>query len=1013
MANPDDGTGTLSFGLVIRPILSEHCFPCHGPDANSRKADLRLDLRGQAEAVLVEEDGLESELVYRIESDDPLDQMPPPEAKNPLTESEVGLLKAWIAQGATYDQHWSFRPIHRPGIPEIEEFQRDLNPIDRFILARLESEGLEPRPEASRETLIRRLSFDLLGLPPTIPEIEAFLNDKGPDAYERLVDRLLDRPEFGERMAADWLDLARYSDTYGYQVDRERFVWPWRDWVINAFNQNMPYDQFLTWQLAGDCLPNASDEQILATTFNRLHPQKVEGGSVPEEFRVEYVADRTNTVSTAFLGLTLECARCHDHKYDPISQREYYQLFAFFNNIDEAGLYSYFTQSVPTPTLKLLDSGTKGQLSDLREAINQAEDALSDLDQQYRDQLWIWVTHTVEDGLPENAIPGEIGYLSFDETMKEPHRSVPGKIGNAVQLNGDDAIQLEVGNFRRFEPFSVALWLNPPDVKERAVVFHRSRAWTDAGSRGYQLLLEEGRLSASLIHFWPGNAIRVRAIEPLPTNHWSHVAITYDGSSRADGLKILLDGQPIRTEVVRDSLTKNITGGGGDQIAIGARFRDRGFTGGLVDEFRVFDRRLTTLEVAELAGRSTIEDQIRGATVGEQLPSASSLLEYYREVVDPEYRELLERLQSAREQYCKLEDSQTEIMVMREQEDRRLTFLLERGAYDAPAEAVLPLPPSILPPMPVDPTKPNDRLDLANWLTSDEHPLTARVAVNRFWQICFGRGLVRTPEDFGSQGEPPTHPELLDWLAAEFRSSGWDLKRMIKLIVCSATYRQDSVTSEELRRIDPSNKRWARFPSYRLPAEMIRDNALGTSGLLVRTIGGPPAKPYELAASFKPINPDNGQGLYRRSLYTYWKRTAPAPVLMTLDASKRDVCTVNRERTATPLQALVLLNDPQLIEAARKLGERTLRQVGIDPDPLVTSMTRSLWSRSPSDAELRILRDFYQRQQKVFADDPEAARQFLETGNTPIPTDLPLDTLAASGMVANLLMNFDACVTKR
>ena len=463
------------------------------------------------------------------------------------------------------------------------------------MLRRLESAKLEPAPPAARHRLLRRLTFDLTGLPPTLQEIDEFLADKSPAAYERAVDRLLKSERFGERMAAMWLDAARYSDTFGYQVDRDRFVWPWRDWVIRAFNNNLPYDQFLTEQLAGDLLPGCSDDQVLATTFNRLHPQKVEGGSTEEEFRVEYVSDRTQTIGTAFLGLTLECCRCHDHKYDPLSQKEYYQLSAFLDKIDESGLYSYFTQSVPTPTLLMADEATNDKLAALERQIAAAESQLQQTARQRREAFAAWLADPAK---PE--LPGRVAHLDFENQGDGANRGVPGRFGKAVRLSGDDGIGLKVGNFPRYAPFSVSLWINTPDVKERAVVFHRSRAWTDAGSRGYQLLLEEGRLSASLIHFWPGNAIRVKTKAAAPVGKWLHVAVTYDGSSRAGGLRIFVDGAEAETDTVRDNLYKQITGGGGDNITIGERFRDRGFTNGLVDEFQVFDRQLTALEVAHL-----------------------------------------------------------------------------------------------------------------------------------------------------------------------------------------------------------------------------------------------------------------------------------------------------------------------------------------------------------------------------------------------------------------------------
>lgn len=1018
--SPGVSEDKLSFSQDIHPILSDRCFVCHGPDASRREADLRLDLEEAAkDYVIVPGEPNDSELVSRIASDDPDLRMPPAGTKLSLTAEEIERIRRWVEQGAAWDQHWSFVPPKPSDVPQVDNDNWAHNAIDRFVLHRLEEEGLQPAPTACRETLIRRVTFDLTGLPPTLDELDAFLADSSPESFERVVDRLLASPRFGERVAADWLDAARYSDSYGYQVDRDRYVWPWRDWVVDAINRNLPYDQFITQQLAGDLLPNADDQTILATTFNRLHPQKVEGGSVPEEFRKEYVADRTQTIATAFLGLTMECCRCHDHKYDPISQREYYSLSAFFDNIDEAGLYSYFTNSVPTPTLLLADDVTKQKLADAEAAVQQAEQRLKSLatKQDAGFQQWLEAsprpepeTDAKQDSEPHAQVPGRIAYLDFEQPAKAPNETRPGKIGNAVKLTGDDGVGLKVGNFHRFDPFSVALWVNPPDEKERAVVFHRSRAWTDAASRGYELLIEDGRLSAALIHFWPGNAIRVRTCEKLSLKTWTHVAVTWDGSSRAEGLQIYVNGSPAETEVVRDNLFKNITGGGGDNISIGERFRDRGFADGLVDEFQVFARELTPIEVAQLHDGASLKSLMEKKA--NELSDAESerLRAYYLANVDDLYGQALVDLRAAREAHCKLADAVQEIMVMREMPESRPTYLLRRGAYDAPVELVEPGTPSALPPFG---DRPRNRLGLAQWLTSPEHPLTSRVAVNRLWQMTFGLGLVRTPEDFGSQGDPPTHQELLDWLANDFIEHGWDVKRLVKQLVMSATYQQSSQASAELIARDPENRLLARSSSYRLPAEMLRDNALAVSDLLVDQIGGPPAKPYEVEVSFKPVGRDHGAGLYRRSLYTYWKRTAPAPAMMTLDAAKREVCRVRRERTSSPLQAFVLLNGTQFVEAARALSCHLLERHGDDASALLKDMFRMLSSRSPNEQELLVLSELFDQQLQSFRASPEDAGKYLDVGEWKAATDIEPAKLAAVATLANMLLSYDECVIRR
>ena len=998
----------ISFNRDVLPVLSDRCFLCHGPDEATREAELRFDIEGAvSDDVIAPGNPEKSEFFHRITSDDPDVRMPPTDSKLALTQGEINILGQWIKEGAKWQQHWSFIPPQKTALPKVSDGNWYRNEIDHFILASQEENGLSPASETTKERLIRRLSFDLTGLPPSLTEIDEFLDDKQPGAVERVVDRLLKSSAYGERMATDWLDAARYSDTYGYQVDRDRFVWPWRDWVVRAFNRNMPYDQFITEQLAGDLLPNATDDQILATTFNRLHPQKVEGGSVPEEFRIEYVADRTQTFATAFLGLTMECCRCHDHKYDPLSQKEYYQLSAFFDNIAEAGLYSYFTPSVPTPTLVMADEATKSKIAAERQAIEKVEQALTEHadSKAARQAFEAWLKMGPK---LETLIPGQVAHLDFEGDQSGGNKSVEGKFGKALELSGDDAVGLMVGNFRRFEPFSVSLWMNTPDVKERAVVFHRSRAWTDAGSRGYQLLIEDGRLSASLIHFWPGNAIRIRTKSQLPIKQWHHVVVTWDGSSRANGLSIYVNGKLADCDVVRDNLYKNITGGGGDNIAIGERFRDRGFTNGLVDEFKVFDRQLTRIEVAQLLDGKSLGDALKRSSAASDI---KSLYDYYLATVNAEYRKKLTTLREKRKELNGVADGLSEIMVMREEPTRRETFLLNRGAYDARTEKVIPETPGVLTALPEGAVR--NRLGLAKWLTQSEHPLAARVVVNRIWQMVFGQGLVRTPEDFGRQGQPPTHPELLDWLAVDFVEHGWDVKRLLKQIVLSATYRQSSTPSNDSFAKDPQNLLVSWSPTFRLPAEMLRDNALAASGLLVRKIGGAPAKPYEVEVSFKPVKPDKGEGLYRRSLYTYWKRTGPAPVMMTLDASKRDVCRVRRERTSTPLETFVLMNGPQFVEAARVLSETIVKEHADDEAAALTELFRTLTGRPPTDDELTILTELHAQQLDYFVSNPGKAAEYLKTGQRVADEKLDANRLAALSTVANALFSFDEVVNRR
>lgn len=1027
----------IDYNWHIKPILSDRCFFCHGPDDQTRHADLRFDTReglfaaleySEASHVVVPGKPEESELFLRVASQSDGHRMPPSESKLSLTANEIGLLRRWIEQGADWKEHWSLLPPGKGPLPEVQDDGWVRNEIDHFVLDRLQREDLLPAAEVDRERLIRRVTLDLTGVPPTLDEIERFLSDDSPGAYERLVDRLLASERFGERMAVDWLDAARYADTFGYQADVYRDVWPYRDWVIRALNDNLPYDQFITWQLAGDLLPNATRDQRIATAFNRLHRQTNEGGSVEEEFRVDYVADRTDTLGAAFLGLTLGCARCHDHKYDPVSQREYFQLFAFFDNIDESGLYSHFTNAMPNPTLLLTTDDQQQQIAAAETEIQQAEQRRAELVDRRRDAFVDWLRQRPTASAMADLIGDfpldsiEDGQLVNLANEAQPAKAsdapqvVPGRIGSGLLLSGENNITTSVGGgFTRDDAFSVALWVKVPDEKDRAVIFHRSRAWTDAGSRGYQLLIEDGRWSASLVHFWPGNAIGIQASEPAPIGRWTHVVMAYDGSSRADGLTLYVDGRPAEVQVIRDRLFKDITGGGSHELTIGQRFRDRGFRDGMVDHLQVFHRCLTPIEAAQLADGQSLDRLLQAADQELTEDQKQRLFEYYLSSFDEPYRQTLAELRRLRRHRSSLVEPVQELMVMEEMAEPRPTYLLERGDYGSPGELVPPGTPAAI--LAFDDHLPPNRLGLAQWLTDPRHPLTARVAVNRFWQILFGRGLVTTPEDFGNQGRLPSHPELLDWLAVSFVESGWDVKALIKRMVLSATYRQSSECELDLRVRDPENELLARGRSYRWPAEILRDQALAASGLLVDRIGGPPVKPYQPEGLWEEKSSarytrDAREGSWRRSLYTYWKRTSPPPAMVTLDAAEREVCTVAREATSTPLQALVLLNDPQYVEAARALADRVM-QADKDPDARLLQMFRLLTSRSPSEAQRQVLRSLYDQQQTAFAADPDAVGEFLQVGDHRADENSDPAELAALTVVAKMLLNYDETVMKR
>jgi hypothetical protein len=1047
LPSPPGEEPRIDFARDIRPLLSDRCFRCHGPDEAARKGDLRLDLRAAATADLGPDTPIvpghpeRSLVIERIRHPRAKKRMPPQASGLELSEDEIARIERWIAEGADYAEHWAFVPPRRPTLPAVRDEGWPRDDLDRLVLARLEAEGLAPAPEADRATWLRRVTFDLTGLPPTLSELDAFLADAAPGAHERVVDRLLSSPQYGERMAADWLDAARYADSYGYQNDVARRVWPWRDWVVQAFNDDLPYDEFATWQLAGDLLPDATRDQRLATAFNRLHRMTNEGGSVEEEFRVEAVADRVNTFGTVFLGLTVECARCHDHKFDPISQREYYGLFAFFDDIDECGLYSHFTGAVPTPTLWLPDAEQERELALLEGEVAAREADLAAVQAGADGSLATWRMQrpsalpiqgrvaAYDFETPEGRVVKSVGPEGPDGALAEHVTLLDDRNGTVLAFDGDSAATFEgLGAYTRDDPFTIALrlWIGQP--AERAVVLHRSKAWTDAGSRGYELLLEDGALSAALIHFWPGNALRVRAREPLPPETWLHVVMRYDGSSRAAGLDLWVDGVRVATDVIRDGLTRTIRGGGESALTLAERFRDRGLAGGRIDDLEVFDRALARPEIRELAHSR------RGALAEEVTVDAAALAndpEGERELfLGSHHAPALEAraaLHDARRARSQLVERIPEIMTMRAGGEPRTARVLGRGQYDAPGEPVEPGTPACVLPMDVggvgdagDAGARPDRLGLAQWLVDERNPLFARVAVNRLWQQLFGAGLVATPENLGNQGRVPELPELLDHLACELRASGWSQKALLRRIALSATYRQSSRASAEALARDPENRLYARGPRQPLSAEMLRDGALAASGLLVETIGGPPVKPYQPEGLWEEksgtvYQPDTGEGLWRRSLYGFWKRTSPPPAMMLFDAAKRDVCAVRRQRTCTPLQALALWNDPQQVEAARKLAERVLRENGPEAEDatLVADLFRRCTAQEPGPGESAALTELAGEALATFRADPTAVEGLLHVGAAPVDSTLEASRVAALTVVAGTLFSYDGTVVLR
>jgi mono/diheme cytochrome c family protein len=1040
----------IDFNYHIKPILSDNCFACHGPDENKIEANLRLDLKESALAALGEHkdhyaivpgNTKKSAVYNRITSTDPEIMMPPPESNLKLSEQEVALITRWIEQGAAYKPHWAFIKPEKTAVPQVENTAWVNNDIDHFTLAKLEEKGFKPSEKASKETLIRRVSFDLTGLPPTVEEVDDFLKDNAPDAYENLVNRLLKSPHYGERMASEWLDVARYADSHGYQDDGMRNMWPWRDWVIQFFNENMPYDDFILWQIAGDMLPNTTKEQKLATGFNRNHLQSQEGGIVDEEYRVEYVADRTATLGKGFLALSTECARCHDHKYDPISQQEYFELYAFFNNVNDTGQSPYMGEA--SPTVIITDEKVDKLLSYVKEKMQEQEQKTDRDREEYRKGFDQWLTKVK--GNPQQPVKLEdrIGHYPLDKLVDDKYinlvnkdkpadmvvsqnnkdlKIAEGKFGKAVKLVGDSYVDLgkEIGYFERNEPFTISIWLRTLKDSLHGAVFSKSGGFAN-GYRGYDLMLrEDGRLSASLNHTWPANAIEVHTTDKIPVDEWVHLVMTYDGSSKAKGLGIYLNGKPMEFDIFTDHLKRSILTYGKDKetwgnprnLRIGSRDNET-LSDALVDEFSVFDRRLSAVEISGLYGTA---DPIMVYLKEED---HQALLDYYLLNVSSAYQQHFKTLTNLRGEENEILSAQPEVMVMGDRKEPRSTFILDRGAYDAPTKQVYPSTPEAVLEFPEE--LPKNRLGLAKWLIHEENPLTARVAVNRYWQMIFGRGIVKTSDDFGNQGDLPSHPELLDWLAVKFRESGWHVKELLKLMVTSATYQQSSVLNKELKEKDPANVWLARGPSYRMPAEMIRDNALAASGLLVEKIGGRSVKPYqpdglweELAIRNATVyEPDSGSNLYRRGLYTIWKRSSPPPSMVIFDASDKYLCTVKRQNTNTPLQALVLLNDPQYLEAARMLAERMIKEGGDQLDEQITYGFRLMTSRKPDEPEMQILQNLYEAELDEFRSSPAAADSLLQVGEQPRDQSLPENQVAALTVVVSTLINYDQAVYKR
>jgi len=1073
----------IDFNRDIKPILSDKCFVCHGPDATAKKIKLRLDSEaaalvdlGKGRHAIAPNHPEQSELIRRITANNELERMPPVNSGHKLSPREIELVTEWIRQGAKWQQHWAFVAPVRPPLPPVRNSNWPKNAIDSFVLAKLESENLQPSPEADRATLLRRVSFDLTGLPPTSKELDDFLNDKTPNAYERAVDRLLASPAYGERLAFEWLDAARYADTNGYQIDGERSMWRWRDWVIAAFNRNMPFDQFTVEQLAGDLLPHPTLDQRIATAFNRNHRTNAEDGLVPEEYRIEYVVDRVDTTSTVFLGLTMGCARCHNHKYDPLTQKEYYQFSAYFNSIPEDGRSSNYGNSAPwiaapTPAQqrqsKLLER--KIALAETRLAALMKASALtqrrweqglrSNANVQWFPADNLLVRHAMDEGalLQVTGNMAKINLARPDDAKEAPKdpladakKDDPGfrngnptfvasPTGRGVRFDGK--LYFDAGKTANFDyrdrlkdykdNFAVSAWIYPEADQSGAIVTHMAdtAGETDSGltkNRGWGLFFNNGKIHFNLVSVWADDSYRVETADKLPLNQWHHVVATFNSAEPLDKVKIFINGREANLKVNLGRIFRSF---GDDKVTLkfgaggGPAYRFKG----MLDEIRVYRTLPEADQISVLACADSLEKIAAipplKRTRAQQLKMQGAFLDA---AAPTAVQQISKRLSALKQEKLRLEAEFPTLMVMQETATPRPAYLLRRGAYDLPSEKVERAVPAVFPAMSKE--LPNNRLGLAKWLVSAGNPLTARVQVNRFWQTLFGTGLVKTTEDFGSQGELPSHPELLDWLAVEFQHGGqgegakaWDVKALLKLMVMSATYRQSSKAPPDLRQRDPENRLLARGARFRLSAEMIRDQALFASGLLAKRLGGPSVKPYQPTGLWKDMTFSNmtnydqakDEGLWRRSLYTFWKRTVLNPAMLTFDASAREFCRVRETRTNTPLQALNLMNDVTYVEAARMLAQRMMIECQNDPGERLAWAFRWLISRQPNEAEQKVLMNSFNARLAHFREHQKEAQELLAIGEKRHDKRLNQAELAAYAMTASLILNLDEAITKQ
>jgi len=1030
----------VSYNRDIRPILVENCFSCHGSDSGSREADLRLDRRDDAieYGAIVAGDPDSSVMLDRIYSDDPEEVMPPPELKKTLTAEQKDLLTRWIKEGAEYEPHWSFIPPTKPEPPAVEDEGWIKNPIDRFILARLEADGLGPAPEADRRTLARRAALDVTGLPPDPAAVEAFVADARPDAYERYLDTLFASPAWGEHRGRHWLDYARYADTHGIHFDNEREMWTFREWVIDAFNDNLPFDRFTELQLAGDLVdlgpeadPAAVLEARIGSGFNRCNMTTNEGGIIDEEYIVLYARDRTETTATVWMGLTAGCAVCHDHKFDPVSMKDFYALSAFFNNTTQQARDGNVKDTPPVVPVPRPEDVSR--LAELEQAAPVARRSVAERRDGARPAFEAFLARLTEASLravlppdtPLVSLPlaegeGTKTHVSLlgketDLPLAEATRWQAGPAGRpAITLDGKAAEIATAGDFEQDQPFTVSCWIKPPAVDSAYAVV--ARMDVAAAYRGWDLWVQGRRAAMHLINAWPGDAFKVVAEAQLPADAWTFVTLTYDGSGSPEGVAIYYDGRRQKLKVENNRF-KRTTVRTTAPLTVGSRTPGDAAHGVGLADLTILGRALSEADVGGISRADTLAELVR-LPPDDRAEAAAGLYDWWLGAFDEAFISATATLADIEREIAAIKARGTIAHVMNEKPGMPTAHMLDRGEYDKPTEQVTADTPEALPPFPDD--LPRNRLGLAKWLLLPEHPLTARVTVNRFWQEVFGTGLVRTAGDFGITGELPSHPELLDWLAVDFREHGWDVKRLFRQMLTSNAYRQAATVTPGKIAADRDNRLLSRGPRFRMDAEMIRDQALAASGLLVEKLGGPSVKPYQppgvwAAVAMPESNTKSyvagtGADLYRRSLYWFWKRSAPPTSLDIFNAPSREICTVTRERTNTPLQALVTLNDPQFVESARALADLALGHPG-DETARINFIARRLLARPLQSDEHAIAAASLADLSAYYSLHPGDAADLVAVGESP-PRAADLPQLAAWTMLVNQLMNLDEVLCK-